>query len=39
MLDCRFSIEAYAKNVTEKVTKCFLKTAGILLGADGHMHT
>ena len=27
MLGCRFSFEAYAKNVREKATKCSLKTA------------
>ena len=26
MLDCRFSFEAFAKNVREKATKCSLKT-------------
>ena len=37
MLGCRFSFEEYAKNVREKATKCSLKTAGILLGTDGHI--
>ena len=39
MLDCRFSFEAYAKNVREKATKCSLKTTEVLLDADGHVHT
>ena len=39
MLDCRFSFEAYAKNLREKATKCTLKTAEVLLDADGHMLT
>ena len=37
MLDCRFSFEAYAKNLREKATKCTLKTAEVLLDADGHV--
>ena len=36
MLGWRFSFEVYAKNVKEKATKCYLKTTGILLDADGH---
>ena len=39
MLRCRFSFEAYAKNVREKATKRSLKTTDVLLGADGHMIT
>ena len=39
MLDCRFSFEAYAKNLREKATKCTLKTAEVLLDADGHVLT
>ena len=31
MLGCRVSFEAYAKSVREKVTKCSLKTAEVLL--------
>ena len=37
MLDCRFSFKAYAKNLREKATKCTLKTAEVLLDADGHV--
>ena len=37
MLDCRFSFEAYAKNLREKATNCTLKTAEVLLDADGHV--
>ena len=33
MLGCRFSIEAYAKNVREKSAKCSLKTIKVLLDA------
>ena len=36
MLDCRFSFEAYTKNVRENGTQCFLKTSEVLLVADGH---
>ena len=36
MLDCRFSFEAYTKNVRENGTQCFLKTSEVLLDADGH---
>ena len=39
MLDCRFSFEAYAKNVREKVTKFSLETTEVLLDADGHVLT
>ena len=38
-LGCRFSFEAYAKDVREKMTKCSLKTTEVLLDADGHMLT
>ena len=34
-----FSFEAYMKNVREKVSKCTLKTTGVLLDADGHVLT
>ena len=34
MLVCRFSFEAYAKNVREKATKCPLKTTTVLLEAE-----
>ena len=36
MLDCRFSFEAYTKNVRENGTQCFLKTSEVLLDADGN---
>ena len=39
MLGCRFSFEAYAKNVREKAIKCSLKTIVVRLGADGHLYT
>ena len=39
MLGCRFSFEAYVKNVRENVTKLSLKTTDVLLGADGHVLT
>ena len=39
MLGCRFNFEAYAKNVREKATKCFLKTVEILSNADGQVVT
>ena len=39
MLGCRFSFEAYAKNVREKVTKFSLETTEVLLDADGHVLT
>ena len=34
---CRLSFEANAKNVGEKVPKCFLENAEALLVADGHV--
>ena len=34
---CRLSFEANAKNVGEKVPKCFLENAEALLLADGHV--
>ena len=34
MLGCRFSFEAYSKNVREKATKCSWKTAEVLLDVD-----
>ena len=37
MVGCRFSFEAYVKNIREKVTKRFLKTTEILLDADEHV--
>ena len=37
MLGSRFSFEANAKNVREKVTKCSLKTIVTLLDNDGHV--
>ena len=39
ILGCRFSFEAYAKNVKEKATKCSLETTELLLDADGHVLT
>ena len=36
MLGCRFSFEAYARNVRENATKCYLKTTEVLLDSDGH---
>ena len=39
MLGCRFSFEAYKKNVREKATKCSLKTTEVVLDADGHVLT
>ena len=39
MLGCRFSFEAYAKNVRTRATKCSLKTTENLLDADGHVLT
>ena len=39
MLGCRFSFKVYAKNVKEKATKYSLKTAEVLLDADGHVLT
>ena len=38
ILGCMFTIKAYAKNVREKTTKCSLKTAEVLLDAEGHEH-
>ena len=37
MLGCRFSVEAYAKNVRERSTKCSLNVNEVLLDADGHV--
>ena len=37
MVGCRFSFEAYVKNIWEKVTKRFLKTTEVLLDADEHV--
>ena len=37
MLGCRFSSEAHAKNLSEKATKCSVKTTEVVL--DGHMLT
>ena len=37
MLGCRFSFKACAKNIQGKATKCSLKTAEVLLDADGHL--
>ena len=39
MKGCRFSVEAYAKTVRKKATKCCLKTTDVLLGADGYVFT
>ena len=39
MLGCRFSVEAYAKNVGEKATKCSLKSTEVLLDNNGHVLT
>ena len=39
MLDCRFSLKTYLKNVREKETKGSLKTTVVLLNADGHALT
>ena len=36
MLGCRFSFEAYEKNVREKATTFSLKNADVLLDADRH---
>ena len=35
VLGCRFSFKVYVKKVREKATKCFLKSAEILLYVDG----
>ena len=37
MLDCRFSLEARATNVEEKITKYFLKVFEVLKDADGYV--
>ena len=37
MLGCTLSFEAYAKNVRQKTTECFLITTEIQLDADGHV--
>ena len=37
VLGCSFSFEALAKNVRQKTTKSSLKTAEVLLDADGHL--
>ena len=34
-----FTFKAYAKNLREKATKCFLKSAMVLLDADGYVLT
>ena len=34
MLSCRFTFEAYVKNVRQKATKCSLKATEVLLDAD-----
>ena len=39
MLGCRLSVEANAKNVREKTTKCSLKTTEVLFDVDGHVLT
>ena len=39
MLGSRFSFKAHAKNIREKATKCSLKTAEVLLDADGNVLT
>ena len=39
MLGCRFSFEAYAKKVSEKAAKCFLKIIEVLLDAIEHLRT
>ena len=38
-LECRLSVEAYAKNIREKVSKCSLKFTAVLLDTDGYMLT
>ena len=35
----RFSVEAYTKNVKEKVIKCSVKTVEVLLDVDGPVLT
>ena len=37
MLRCRFNFETYAKDIREKATKCYLKSAEVLLDIDGHV--
>ena len=37
MMGCRFSFNAYAKNVREKATNCSLKTTEVLLDVDGYV--
>ena len=39
MLGCRFSFEAYAKNLRKKATKSSLKTTEVLLDAEGYVLT
>ena len=39
MLRCSFNFEDYTKNVTEKATKCSLKSTEVLLNADGYVLT
>ena len=39
MLGCRFSFEAYAKNLRKKVTEWSVKTTEVLLNVDGHVFT
>ena len=39
MLVCTFNFEEHAKNLREKATKCSLKTAEVVLDADGHVLT
>ena len=39
MLGCRFSFDAYAKNVREKLTNCSFKITEVLLDLDGHVLT
>ena len=39
MLGCEFRLESFAKNAREKATKCSLKTAEVLLDANGHVLT
>ena len=37
MLGCKFSFEAYAKNVKKETTKFSLKFPEVLLDADGNL--
>ena len=39
ILSCRLNFKAYSKNVRKKMTKCSLKTAELLLDADGYLYT